>query len=269
MPTENNALITTAERSYFSLTKAQTDSLKPLGHDTSVTRFTEMLNSVVDLKKVVKFNSVVLFEWLITRSLITRSEYNKAQYSATPDGESVGMINDTYEKADGFKTDYVSLTPAAQQFLFDNMDSIIEFQMENIRKEWGKKSDYSLTDAQKSALAPIKERNAGITDVLNILNSKLNENTVNLLRHGTLMCWLRQKSFISNYINEKTNRVNTAITPEGEKAGLFNGELIDRKGNPYTYICFSPELQRKILDSADELAQLQKSEFKRMTTPLD
>lgn len=127
-----------SQRAEFCLTDEQIRSLSTQYDEQSVSRITTYINEQIDDKIIKKLKASTLNNWLVSVGLLTQTENEegKKQKIPTQEGEMMGL---QLKEATNYKGTYkyVSYNRNAQQFIFDNMEAVIEFahQEENMKKD--------------------------------------------------------------------------------------------------------------------------------------
>ena len=120
-----------ADRLPFSLTDEQAAQLTPASDSISLSKVIGIINRQIDDKVMNKLQRKTLAEWLRQRDLLTEVIINgKPRFNPTSSGEAVGISLIDYITPTGQFIKICVYSPEAQQFIFDNIDSIIAFSAE-------------------------------------------------------------------------------------------------------------------------------------------
>ena len=120
-----------ADRLPFSLTDEQAAQLTPASDSISLSKVIGIINRQIDDKVMNKLQRKTLAEWLRQRDLLTEVIINgKPRFNPTSSGETVGISLIDYITPTGQFIKICVYSPEAQQFIFDNIDSIIAFSAE-------------------------------------------------------------------------------------------------------------------------------------------
>lgn len=120
-----------ADRLPFSLTDEQAAQLTPAYDSISLSKVIGIINRQIDDKVMNKLQRKTLAEWLRQRDLLTEVIINgKPRFNPTSSGETVGISLIDYITPTGQFIKICVYSPEAQQFIFDNIDSIIAFSAE-------------------------------------------------------------------------------------------------------------------------------------------
>ena len=87
-----------------------------------------MINDQIDTEKMKKLKVTTLNSWLMSIGLLTEetTPIGKTRKVPTSDGEMLGLSETEFTDNRG-SVKYVIYNTNAQQFIFDNIDSVIEF----------------------------------------------------------------------------------------------------------------------------------------------
>lgn len=116
-----------AKKAPFSLTEKQKASLQASDTPLSASGIAHYLNSLIDLKTVRKLTAIKLNLWLEGMGFLkaVTNFSGKLRRIPTIEGESIGIYT---EERTGQNGTYVAVLfdRQAQQFIYDNIDSLIE-----------------------------------------------------------------------------------------------------------------------------------------------
>ena len=117
-----------SQREEFNLTDEQKSNLKPDKFSLSSSKITALINDQIDTEKMKKLKVTTLNSWLVSIGLLTEvtTPIGKTRRVPTTDGEMLGLSETQFSDSRGSHK-YVIYNPNAQQFIFDNIDSVIEF----------------------------------------------------------------------------------------------------------------------------------------------
>lgn len=117
-----------SQREEFNLTDEQKSNLKPDKLSLSSSKITALINDQIDAEKVKKLKATTLNNWLMSIGLLTEetTPIGKTKKIPTSDGEMLGLSETEFTDNRG-SVKYVIYNTNAQQFIFDNIDSVIEF----------------------------------------------------------------------------------------------------------------------------------------------
>ena len=112
----------------FNLTEEQKNNLKPDKLSLSSSKITALINDQIDTEKMKKLKVTTLNSWLMSIGLLTEetTPIGKTRKVPTSDGEMLGLSETEFTDNRG-SVKYVIYNTNAQQFIFDNIDSVIEF----------------------------------------------------------------------------------------------------------------------------------------------
>ncbi|MBQ9383520.1 MAG: hypothetical protein IJT87_04735 [Ruminiclostridium sp.] len=136
----------------FALTDEQALALKPESYDVSLSRIVTYINANVDENVMKKVRSATVAKWLMERGLLTEVERGgKIKKIPTPEGEQIGMTEKLMTNRMGMSYNGVSYEPGAQQFIFDNIDSIIALAAEEEAEKAAEKADKKAEKEEQKA----------------------------------------------------------------------------------------------------------------------
>ncbi len=117
-----------SQREEFNLTEEQKSNLKPDKLSLSSSKITALINDQIDTEKMKKLKVTTLNSWLVSIGLLTEetTPIGKTRKIPTSDGEMLGLSETEFTDNRG-SVKYVIYNTNAQQFIFDNIDSVIEF----------------------------------------------------------------------------------------------------------------------------------------------
>lgn len=148
-------------KAYFSLTPEQITSLIPIAGEQSAGKIVAKINTLIDDEQMQKLTATSLTAWLVSAGLLceTVSQSGSKRKIPTEDGKMLGMREAVFHDAVRGDVKYVTYNKNAQQFIFDNLEAIIEVckmeseqkallkqqKIENKGKPWSQVDDDSLS----------------------------------------------------------------------------------------------------------------------------
>ena len=111
----------------FQLTTEQKAQLSPFAEETKISEITKYLNSMIDTSQVKPLKNGILSGWLFSERLLQK-QGNQKEYTPTPQGEEIGIFCKSYTR-NGYDFKISIFTSQAQQYIFDHIDDLIEFNM--------------------------------------------------------------------------------------------------------------------------------------------
>ncbi len=115
----------------FTLTPEQRLNISISETPLTVSEIADYLNTLIDIDAMTKITATMITNWLVEAGLLEVYERNDGKKSkkATSAGSQMGII--TEERSGQYGTYSVLLyPPAMQQFIYDNIDSVISFKYE-------------------------------------------------------------------------------------------------------------------------------------------
>lgn len=117
-----------ADKADFALTDEQTDALTPFSAEASLSKVVGRINDLIDPDIMKKLRRKDVVEWLKEKGLLKEVVINgRTHNDPTPEGELIGIKLSDYRTFEGNMVKTCVYTPEAQQFIFDNIEVIIEF----------------------------------------------------------------------------------------------------------------------------------------------
>ena len=113
----------------FFLTHEQIAQLQPQNAVLSATKVAEIANELIDDAHMQKLKGTDIAGWLLSVGLLqeVESAAGRKRKIPTPDGEMLGMKETSFVNEQGVPTQYTVYDRNAQQFIFDNMETLIAF----------------------------------------------------------------------------------------------------------------------------------------------
>lgn len=113
----------------FFLTHEQIILLQPQNTALSATKVAGIANELIDTEKMEKLKTTDLIRWLLSIGMLTEVESatGRKRKVPTPNGEMLGMKETSFINEQGVPTQYTVYDKNAQQFIFDNMETLIAF----------------------------------------------------------------------------------------------------------------------------------------------
>ena len=115
-----------SERADFELTDEQAAALKPSDETLSASRLAALINSQIDEYTMKKLKGTTITYWLMKSGFLEETEDSNGNICKLPtsEGDEIGITERDFDKPDGRKVWYAAYTPAAQQFIIDNIAAI-------------------------------------------------------------------------------------------------------------------------------------------------
>ncbi len=141
-----------SELADFALTDEQALALKPESFDVSMSKIVSYINAGIDENVMKKLKSATVLKWLVERGLLTEViKGGKPRKIPTPEGEQIGLSEKLMTNRMGMSYYGVSYEPGAQQFVFDNIDSIIAFAAGEEAEKAAEKADKQAEKEEQKA----------------------------------------------------------------------------------------------------------------------
>ncbi len=175
----------------FSLTEEQKSKLQISNSPLAVSEISAFLNSIINVETTKKISAAAINEWLLKFEFLEEITLpnGKHRKRPTPQGNTIGIYS---EERIGQYGNYVIVmfSSQAQQFIYDNIDAIIDFKnqkettSENQGQPWNATQDEILIDMFNKNLsvaemaAALKRSHGGIKARLQKLGLIENRNDV-------------------------------------------------------------------------------------------
>ena len=113
----------------FFLTHEQIALLQPQNMALSATKVAGIANELIDDAHMQKLKGTDIAGWLLSVGLLqeVESAAGRKRKIPTPNGEMLGMKETSFVNEQGVPTHYTVYDQNAQQFIFDNMETLIAF----------------------------------------------------------------------------------------------------------------------------------------------
>lgn len=113
----------------FFLTHEQIALLQPQSTALSATKVAGIANELIDDEHMQKLTETDIAGWLLSVGLLqeVESATGRKRKVPTPDGEMLGIKETSFINEQGVPTQYTVYDKNAQQFIFDNMETLITF----------------------------------------------------------------------------------------------------------------------------------------------
>lgn len=160
----------------FSLTDEQRANIKISHRPIGVSEIADHLNSLVNLEEVGKISATTISAWLVSIGLLETIERPDGKKSKIPTaaGTEMGIITEDRAGQYGSYT-IVLYPPAAQHFIYDNIDAALDLKNEQSdplaeyhSRPWSAENDSALTELFHSGKTisemayELKRNNSGI-----------------------------------------------------------------------------------------------------------
>lgn len=118
-----------SQKAPFALLPEQIVQLKPHSSQQSASRITASINELIDTEKMQKLKTTDITGWLLSIGMLQDIETSSGRKRKvpTPNGEMLGMKETSFINEQGVSTQYTVYDKNAQQFIFDNMETLIAF----------------------------------------------------------------------------------------------------------------------------------------------
>lgn len=221
-------------------------------NDVSLSTFTDMINKHLDSDVSIKLKGSAIADWLTVIGMLTEETLPNGRRKRVPtdSGISEGIRLNEYFTPGGFPRYAVMITPSAQQFVLDNIDAIAE--MNGLPRERRNRLPFVVTDEMREKLTA-SENSVSVTDMMQNVNSFVNEENSGTLKAGSISKWLEEQGILEK--TELPSGRNTRLpTEEGVKLGISTAQRTSQRGEEYTAVIYSKQAQEYIYSHIDEIA---------------
>lgn len=221
-------------------------------NEVTPTAFTDMINKHLDPDISGRLKKNAIADWLSEVGMLENYELpnGKMRRRPTESGSNEGIRLSEYFSADGFPRAAIMLSPAAQQFILDNIDAIAE--MNGLPREKRNKLPFVVTDKMREKLTA-SENYVTATDMTQNINSYVNENESGALKTGSVSKWLEEQGILEN-TELPSGRRTRLPTEAGLKLGIETRQRTSQRGEEYTAVVYSKQAQEYIYSHIDEIA---------------
>lgn len=222
-------------------------------NDVSLSTFTDMINKYLDREVSIKLKGSAIADWLTVIGMLTEETLPNGKLKRVPtdSGISEGVRLNEYFTPGGFPRYAIMITPSAQQFVLDNIDSIAE--MNGLQREKRKRKPLSVTDEMRDKLTA-SEKPLSATELTHTVNFYVNEDESGTLKAGAISKWLEEQGILVN-TEISDGRKSRLPTEEGVKLGISTAQRTSQSGEEYTAVIYSKQAQEYIYSHIDEIAE--------------
>lgn len=221
-------------------------------NEVSLSTFTDMINKYLDPDISGRLKKNAIADWLSEVGMLENYELpnGKMRRRPTESGSNEGIRLSEYFSADGFPRAAIMLSPAAQQFILDNIDAIAE--MNGATREKRKRKPFDVPNGMRDNLSA-KEEPMSASAITAEINQYVDAENSGTLKAGIVAKWLEDKGMLE--ITELPNgRKSRLPTEEGLQLGIFTEQRTSMSGDEYTAVLYPPAAQEYIYSHIDEIA---------------
>ena len=155
------------------------------------------LSTFIDSDVSVKLKGSAIADWLTVIGMLTEETLPNGKLKRVPteNGISEGIRLNEYFTPGGFPGYAIMLSPAAQQFVLDNIDAIAE--MNGLPREKRNRLLFEVTDEMRQKLTST-EKFVTATDITQNINSYVDEEKSGTLKTGSVSKWLEEQGVLEN-----------------------------------------------------------------------
>ncbi len=223
-------------------------------NEVSLSTFTDMINKYLDSDVSVKLKSTAIADWLMVIGMLDREALPSGRFKRVPTDSALseGIRLNEYLTPGGFPRYAIMLSPAAQQFILDNIDAIAE--MNGAPREKRKRKPFDVTNGMRDNLSA-KEEPMSVSAITAEINQYVDAENSGTLKAGIVAKWLEDKGILE--ITELPNgRKSRLPTEEGLRLGIFTEQRTSMSGDEYTAVRYPSDAQEYIYSHIDEIADL-------------
>lgn len=221
-------------------------------NEVTPTAFTDMINKHLDPDISGRLKKNAIADWLSEVGMLENYELpnGKMRRRPTESGSNEGIRLSEYFSADGFPRAAIMLSPAAQQFILDNIDAIAE--MNGATREKRKRKPFDVPNGMRDNLSA-KEEPMSASAIIAEINQYVDAENSGTLKAGIVAKWLEDKGMLE--IMELPNgRKSRLPTEEGLRLGIFTEQRTSMNGDEYTAVLYPSDAQEYIYSHIDEIA---------------
>ncbi|OLA09083.1 MAG: hypothetical protein BHW21_05425 [Eubacterium sp. 45_250] len=211
-------------------------------NEVSLSTFTDMINKHIDSDVSVKLKGCAIADWLTVIGMLTEETLPNGKLKRVPteNGISEGIRLNEYFTPGGFPGYAIMLSPAAQQFVLDNIDAIAE--MNGLPREKRNRLPFEVTDEMRQKLTST-EKFVTATDITQNINSYVDEEKSGTLKTGSVSKWLEEQGVLEN-TELPSGRKTRLPTEQGVKLGIETRQRTSQRGEEYTAVVYSKQARQ-------------------------
>lgn len=166
---ENDGIVVSKKakqrKNEFSLTEEERAKIQISDISLSVSEISRYLNTIVDLDKTKRLSAAEINNWLLSMGLLENIMLSngKNRKVPTPQGNEIGIFS---EERNGQYGPYVAVLflPKAQQFIYDNIEAIVEAKFEK-QDPLSEFHGRPWTEIHDERLAELFKNNASVSEM--------------------------------------------------------------------------------------------------------
>lgn len=239
--TENAKALQSGKR--FFMTEEQSEEITAKGTAT-VGEIADEINRVTETNNIAKIKTTWITDWLISVGILETNCLN--QRIPTQKGNKMGVISK--KTINGYGKEYFNnyYSFEMQKYIYNNIESIVDFHYNSKSKKNKSKNLFFLTDEQRLRLNIAG--NAQISDIVNRLNVFAPENNTKKINVVWITDWLLETGILMK--NDEGNRIPT---PKGAETGIISEPRTSQDGRTYFTNLYSENAQRYIYDNIENI----------------
>lgn len=251
-PVKTVEVVKSGRRGVVVITDEARAAFKCFINEVTPTAFTDMINKHLDPDISGRLKKNAIADWLSEVGMLENYELpnGKMRRRPTESGSNEGIRLSEYFSADGFPRAAIMLSPAAQQFILDNIDAIAE--MNGLPREKRNRLPFVVTDEVREKLTAT-ENPLSATDITQNINSFVDKEKSGALKAGSVPKWLEEQGILEN-TELPSGRRTRLPTEAGLKLGIETRQRTSQRGEEYTAVVYSKQAQEYIYSHIDEIA---------------
>lgn len=251
-PVKTVEVVKSGRRGVVVITDEARAAFKCFINEVTPTAFTDMINKHLDPDISGRLKKNAIADWLSEVGMLENYELpnGKMRRRPTESGSNEGIRLSEYFSADGFPRAAIMLSPAAQQFILDNIDAIAE--MNGLPREKRNRLPFVVTDEMREKLTAT-ENPLSATDITQNINSFVDKEKSGALKAGSVSKWLEEQGILEN-AELPSGRRTRLPTEAGLKLGIETRQRTSQRGEEYTAVVYSKQAQEYIYSHIDEIA---------------
>lgn len=252
-PVKTVEVVKSGRRGVVVITDEARSAFKCFINEVTPTAFTDMINKHLDPDISGRLKKNAIADWLSEVGMLENYELPNGNMRRRPteSGSNEGIRLSEYFSADGFPRAAIMLSPAAQQFILDNIDAIAE--MNGLPREKRNRLPFIVTDEMREKLTAT-EKPLSATDITQNINSFVDKEKSGALKTGSVSKWLEEQGILEN-TELPSGRRTRLPTEAGLKLGIETRQRTSQRGEEYTAVIYSKQAQEYIYSHIDEIAE--------------
>lgn len=229
----------------FFITDEQQDELRIISH-AKITDIANEINRVTENNNTSKITTTWITDWLISVNVLEVN--NSGERVPTKIGKDIGISSQPVQIAYNKMQNINYYSKDAQMFIYENIESIINFHYNSRPESDSKKSKsrFFITDEQRKQIQIISHQK--ISQIADELNRVTQENNMKKLQAVWITDWLFDIGMLQK--NAEGNRI---ATESGKAKGITSQLKKSSDGREYYLNYYSEKAQEFIYDNINNI----------------